>query len=82
MEHCQRIVLAACLRAVVMVGEFGGHLPDPGGGFAIGDAAILWSRHGGAAGLLVGVGVGLECGGVGVITRWFAIFGWLHDGSA
>ena len=38
--HCQKTILAACLRAVVMTGEFGGHLLDPGGGFAFGDAAV------------------------------------------
>ncbi|KAF5416405.1 MAG: hypothetical protein C5S48_03150 [Candidatus Methanogaster sp.] len=44
--------------------------------------AVLWSRYGGAAGLMVGVGVGLGCGGVGgdcrwycLIARWFAISG-------
>ena len=27
-------------------GEFGKHLPDPGGGFALGAAAVPWGRHG------------------------------------
>jgi hypothetical protein len=64
-----------------MVGEFGGHLPDPGGGFAIGDAAVLWGRHGGAAGLLVGVGV-CACGGAGGDYALVCDIGWSHDGSA
>jgi hypothetical protein len=54
-----------------MVGEFDRHLPDPSGGFVIGDAAVPWDMHGGGAGLLVGVG--LRCGGVGGDCRWYCL---------
>ncbi len=71
-RNCQRIVLAACLRAVVMVGEFGGHLPDPGGGFAFGDAAIQWA----GTAPRVCWWVWAWAWGVaesGVITRWYCL---------
>jgi len=43
--HCQKIVLAASLQAVVVVGEFGGASADPGG-FVLGVAGLLAGRGG------------------------------------
>jgi hypothetical protein len=42
-----------------MVGEFGGHLPDPGGGFAIGGACGVCGEHGRRRGFAGGCGCGL-----------------------
>ncbi len=45
--YCQKIILAACCRAVVMMGEFGGAPADPNCGFAFGVAASAAGMNGG-----------------------------------
>jgi len=87
--HCQKTILAACLQAVVIAGEFGGHICQTRAvALWLGLPAVSVASTGGAAGLLAGEGVGLGCGGVGsdcrglsdarVVGRWLcmAMFEW------
>ena len=51
-------------------GEFGGHLPDPGGGFAFGAACGVCGKHGRHRGFDGGCGCGL-----GVAESWVIVAG-------